>query len=103
VQAGAGFGDHPAVGGGIELAGEELVDIEREELDAMRIDATDALCGGTPAAVRISSENRVSAAAEIRGIEFQRSVWLEVRASSRRRARRVYLGTTTGTVGLRHS
>ena len=45
--------------------------------------ATVALCGGTPAAMRMSSQKRVREAAEIDGILFQRSVWPEVSAVSR--------------------
>src|SRR6516164_8471877 len=41
-----------------------------------------ALCGGTPAAVRMSSENRVREEEEMRGINDQGSVGPRLRAGS---------------------
>src|SRR3954452_4020719 len=57
---------------------------------------TDALCGGTPAAVRMSSQKRVRGAAEMEGTLFQRSVRASKCALSRRAHPVVHPVTTPG-------
>ncbi len=65
------LGNHTPVGEGIHFPGQQLVDIERQQLYAMRIHAAQIRChqrcggdgcfmDGTPAAIRMRSQNPVS-------------------------------------------
>ena len=47
MQATAALGDHPAIGLGVHLAGQQLIDVERQQLNAVGIHA--AQVGGNQA------------------------------------------------------